>query len=409
MSAIKYISYGDTSGYGLAGLAYLRGLVNLGHRLWWRPIFWGAGGLQYWARELGREQLEIVRAAEGDPTLRDIHAVLDATETACEYDTVIAHIVPEYLPGTFEPGKRNLAYCAWESDTIPAHWPEILNRYDAVLVPSAFNAETFRRGGVRVPVFVLPHIRRHAHDEVTPAARAKLRGLLQIPADNFVFYSVGAWMLRKDFPRLVQAYVEEFSQAEPVSLLIKTSTRSVHHELPQERGKTPQQMVQEAADQANAECRRQGAHITVLSADGLSGAWIDCIHQVGDAFVSLSRAEGWGMGGFEAALLGRPVLMTGWGGALDYLGADNPLNLAFSLEPIDWPGTSYAPDHRWAVADIADVRRKLRCVFDARGEPLDSVTQLSERLCNEFSESRVMRTFAAILRAEGGAAVAASP
>ncbi|WP_217619465.1 hypothetical protein, partial [Achromobacter sp. GbtcB20] len=88
------------------------------------------------------------------------------------------------------------AYCTWESDRIPAHWPAILYRYDGVLVPSRFNAEVFRAGGVTVPLHVVPHMRRHAHDDVTPQERADLRRQLGIGADAFVFYTIGAWMLR---------------------------------------------------------------------------------------------------------------------------------------------------------------------------------------------------------------------
>ena len=396
MRSIKYVSYGDTTGYGLSGLAYIRGLLNQGCRVQWLPIFWGAQGLQYWHPSLGREVLEVVNASKGDPSLRDIHAILDATTQAddTDHETVIHHLIPEYMPDT-EPGKRNLAYCAWESDRIPAHWPVLLNRYDAVFVPSRFNAEVFVAGGVTVPVHVVPHIRRHAHEETTPAQRAQLRSQLDIPSHHFVFYSIGAWMLRKDFPRLVQAFIEEFERQEPVSLLIKTSTYAVHHALPHEDGKHTLQMVQEAVDETHARCGRLGGHVAVIAADGISGAWIDCIHQLGDAYVSLSRAEGWGMGGFEAALLGRPVLMTGWGGVLDYLGEDHPLNLGYRLEHIDWPGTSYAPDHRWAVTDVADVRRKLRAVFESSRSASDwafeRAAELSEHIGERYAEARVMR------------------
>lgn len=391
---IKYISYGDTTGYGLSGLAYLRGLLNLGFEVQWQPVFWGAQGLQFWTPAMAPQLLEAVRTAGDDPALRDLPAILarSAAPRACEI--VVAHLVPEYLPACLEAGKRNFAYCTWESDRIPAHWPAILNRFDGVLVPSTFNAEVFRAGGVTAPLYVVPHIRRHAHDDVTPEQRAGLRRRLGVADDAHVFYTIGAWMLRKDLPRLAEAFVAEFSADEPVALVVKTSTAPVHFPLPQERGKTSVQLMRETLDAfAARHGRARLPTVALLAADGIGGGWIDCLHQLGDTYVSLSRAEGWGMGAFDAAALGRPVLMTGWSGHLDFLGRDHPGLVGGRLEPIDWPGTSYGPDHRWAVADLADARAKMRYRFVHRDRPDGHARRLSETIANRYAEGAVMRLF----------------
>ena len=391
---IKYISYGDTTGYGLSGLAYLRGLLNLGFDVQWQPVFWGAQGLQRWEPGMAPQLLEAVRAAADDPSLRDLPAILAHTSAARDYRIVVAHLVPEYLPACLEPGKANFAYCTWESDRIPAHWPAILNRYDAVLVPSRFNAEVFRAGGVTVPLHVVPHIRRHAHDDVTPQERADVRRQLGIDADAFVFYTIGAWMLRKDLPRLIEAFLQEFRHDEAVALCIKTSSKPVHFPLPHEAGKTSLQLVRETmAAFRDAHGRTQLPTVGVLAGDGVSGAWIDRLHQVGDTYVSLTRAEGWGMGAFDAAALGRPVLMTGWSGQLDFLGRDHPGLIGGTLAPIDWPGTSYGPDHQWAIADIADARNKMRYRFAHRDQPDPHARRLSETIANRYAEGAVMRQF----------------
>lgn len=395
---IKYISYGDTTGYGLAGLAYLRGLLNRGLDVHWQPVFWGAQGLQFWTPQMAPQLLEAVRAAPDDPSLRDLPALLARTATPRAYSIVVAHLVPEYLPACLEPGKINIAYCTWESDRIPAHWPAILNRFDAVLVPSTFNAEVFRAGGVTVPVHVVPHIRRHAHDDVTPDARAALRSRLGIPEGHHVFYTIGAWMLRKDLPRLIEAFVEEFDADEPAALCIKTSVKPVHFPLPQEQGKTSLELVQETLrDSATRLGRTRLPTVAVLAADGIGGAWIDCLHGIGDTYVSLTRAEGWGMGAFDAAALGRPVLMTGWSGQLDFLGRDHPGLVGGMLAPIDWPGTSYGTDHRWAVADVADARAKMRYRFAHRHAPDPHARRLSETIANRYAEGVVMRGFCAAI------------
>jgi len=392
---IKYISYGDTSGYGLAGIGYLRGLLNLGLDVQWQPVFWGAHGLQFWTPGMAPQLLEIVRsAAPPDPALRDLPAILAHTAAPRGYHTVVAHLVPEYLPACLEAGKRNIAYCTWESDRIPVHWPAILNRYDAVLVPSHFNADVFRAGGVTVPVHVVPHIRRHAHDDATPAQVAELRGGLGIPPDAFVFYTIGAWMLRKDLARLIEAFLDEFTPDEPVALCLKTSGKPVHFALPHEQGKTSLQLVHETLQRVAARTgRTRLPTVAVMAGDGVSGAWIDCLHRMGDAYISLARAEGWGMGAFDAAALGRPVLATGWSGYLDFLGHDHPGLIDYTLAPIDWPGTSYGADHRWAIADTSDARRRMRRQFARRGQPDAHAQRLAETIANRYAEGAVMRLF----------------
>lgn len=389
---IKFISYGDTTGYGLAGIVYLRGLLNLGLELQWQPVFWGPNGLQFWTPAMAPQLLDIVRSADPpDPALRDLAAILALTAAPRDYHTVLAHLVPEYLPACLEAGKRNFAYCTWESNRIPAHWPAILNRYDGVLVPSQFNAEVFRSGGVTVPLHVVPHIRRHANEDATPGQLAQLRSGLGIKPQDYVLYTIGAWMLRKDLPRLITAFVEEFSADEPVALCIKMSSRPVHFALPHEQGKTSLQLVHESMQQVAARSgRARLPTVAVMVGDGVSGAWIDRLHRMGDAYISLARAEGWGMGAFDAAALGRPVLATGWSGPLDFLGHDHPGLIACTLEPIDWPGTSYGADHCWAVADLADARRQMRRQFARRGQADAHAQRLSETIANRYAEGTVM-------------------
>src|ERR1019366_10116369 len=46
---------------------------------------------------------------------------------------------------------------------------------------------------------------------------------------------------------------------------------------------------------------------------------LHALHIRGDCFVSLCRSEGWGLGAFDAAAYGNPVVTTGHGGHLEYL------------------------------------------------------------------------------------------
>ena len=63
---------------------------------------------------------------------------------------------------------------------------------------------------------------------------------------------------------------------------------------------------------------------------------IGALHHRGDCFVSLCRSEGWGLGAFDAAAYGNPVVTTGFGGHSDYL-AGTPYLVDFDLVPVHDP------------------------------------------------------------------------
>ena len=57
----------------------------------------------------------------------------------------------------------------------------------------------------------------------------------------------------------------------------------------------------------------------MIADEGLSDGEMLALHERGDCFVSLARTEGWGLGTFDAARLGKPVVTTDYGGQLDFL------------------------------------------------------------------------------------------
>jgi glycosyltransferase involved in cell wall biosynthesis len=105
--------------------------------------------------------------------------------------------------------------------------------------------------------------------------------------------------------------------------------------------------------------------------------------------VSLCRGEGWGIGAFDAAAHGNPVVMTAFGGQLDYLNRDLAYLVNYGLVPVINPQAplSYSPDQRWAEPDIRHGAQQLRDVLAhpdearARGRALqaDVLARFGER------------------------------
>ncbi|HEV3240034.1 MAG TPA: hypothetical protein VG429_06490 [Casimicrobiaceae bacterium] len=393
---VKYIAYGNSSGYGLTAIAYARALHNAGVPVWWQPWFLGPRP-EMWRAEDGLARLPLGRAAEGDAALADLPSLVAALTRPIAYDTVLVHTVPEHWPRFIEVGKRAVGYTAWETDAVPSHWPELLNAMDAIAVPSRQNAEVFVRGGVTVPVHVVPHIRRHAWSDTARDDAIALRLRLRVPDDHFVFYSIAAWDPRKALGDLVATFVRTFSAQDRVTLLIKTSAAVSNAA---EGGGMPVEgALREIARAAQPGAGREPPNFAVIAADDISGRTLDAIHALGDCFVSLSHGEGWGMGAFDAAAGGKPVLMTGWGGQLDYLGADYPGLIDYRRVGVSgWlPHASYQPTQSWAAADPGHAAALMRAAVAREPRLLEAAAATREAIANRYAEPVVARQLVAAL------------
>jgi glycosyltransferase involved in cell wall biosynthesis len=115
--------------------------------------------------------------------------------------------------------------------------------------------------------------------------------------------------------------------------------------------------------------------------------------------VSLSRSEGFGLGGFDAATHGRPVIAVGYGGPPDYLGADwrgrvpHRMIRAENLSGYEWFDDGYfwpQPDDEAAFALMRE--------FAANPAPFRAeVEATSIRIREEFGADAVTRRLLAAL------------
>ena len=393
---VKYIAYPNASGYGLAAVAYVRALHNAGVPVWWQPWFLG-GEPHLWTPRDGLDTLPLAQAAEGWAALADLPSLIAATMRPIEYDTVVAHVVPEHWPRLVEPVKRMLGYTVWETDALPSHWPALLNAMSAIAVPSRMNSEIFRRGGVSRTVHVVPHVRRHAWTAAARDAAAALRLRLRIPDDHFVFYTIGAWDPRKALDDLMTTFATTFRAEDRVTLLIKTT--STIGNAANGSGSPVETRVRAIADLLMRQTGRPRPNFAVIAADDISGRTIDAIHALGDCYVSLTHGEGWGLGAFDAAALGTPVLITGWGGQLDYLGDDYPGLIRYRMARVSgWlPHASYRGDQLWASPDLDHASALMRAAVSRDASLFEAAERVRENIANRFAEPIVARQLLAAI------------
>jgi hypothetical protein len=141
----------------------------------------------------------------------------------------ICHATPDaWVPSMF-PGWDAIAPCPhpseaayaigrtmYETDRVPASWVERCNRMDEIWVPTAFHVEAFEKSGVdRSKLVVMPEAVDTVFFDPSKAEAMHLDGIKE---GSFVFLSVFKWERRKGWELLLQAYFEEFTDADPVRL-----------------------------------------------------------------------------------------------------------------------------------------------------------------------------------------------
>jgi glycosyltransferase involved in cell wall biosynthesis len=374
MIGIKYVSLHEPSGYGIAGRRYIQGLRNCGVPLTWSPMVNGHAGYVPFYGNID------------DPELGSVCNV------QIPYDTVIVHTVPEYFPfwTEREKGKTIIGYTVWETDKLPHHWPSLLNRMDRIFVPCRWNAEVFRKCGVECAVDVIPHI--SANVQTTEAFSFK-----DIRNDDFIFYCINTWTARKAIWKTIQCYLDCFTRADPVVLILKTSRRDLTKHYFRGFYRSTRRSLRHLLKRYS-----NPARICLLD-QALTEEEMLQLHQRGDCYISLCRSEGWGLGAFDAAAHGNPIIITGYGGQLDYLLPESTYIVEHTMIPVNDPGPqsrSYSNDQLWAEPDVAHAAKLMKHVFTHRDEAAEKGKQLQRYVSASFHEKTISEKILAIVGKE---------
>ena len=243
----------------------------------------------------------------------------------------------------------------WEFPRLPGAWCDGLACMDAVLAPSRFIQTALERALPGLPVF-------HFVQAVwLPAGVRADRARFGIPAGTCAF--VTAFDTRSDLARknplgALEAFRRAFADsAAAVRLVLRIQNA---------RGS--------AAEPGSAEAELRAAaagDARVLLVDGpLTHADVLSLVASCDAYVSLHRAEGLGLGPLEAMALGRPAVATAWSGNLDYMSADDSLLVPAREVPVTGTSIRAYQQHRlgagqtWGEPDLDVAARHLRALAE---------------------------------------------
>lgn len=328
----------DPSGYGDEA----RHFIKMLHKSW--PIRVG---------HVGRFSLEFLTGMSGED--RELFGRLGNGPPAEDYISVIN--LPAYAFVRDQKALYNIGRTIFETDRIPSQWVEACNRMDEIWVPTAFNVESFRRSGVRVPIHTVPQ------GVDCEFFRPGLKPLSIPGRRGFAFLSVFEWTYRKGWDLLLKAWAEAFSPRDDVCLLLRTypintldsenAQREILHRinlfLHQEMGISTKDV----------------APIIVLG-NQIPAKEMPHLYASADAFVLPSRGEGWGRPYMEAMACGLPVIGTRWGGNLTFMNSGNSYLVDIvGLEEVgDQMEINFYRGHCWAAPSLESLKACVRQVYD---------------------------------------------
>jgi len=373
IKGIRYYSLLNC-GYGDAALTYIEGLLEQNIPLRWSPLVNTQWGLAPWRLLPNDWRPDISEMATGT---KNREAILQCLEQDIDYDVVFLHTIPEPWPKLVESDRINIGYTVWETDRLPAHWPEVLNSVEHICVPCEFNHELFSFGEGRA-VSVVPHAIDKPLYKNTDQDRHEYKRKRGIGDGVYIFYVIATWDPRKSMSETLRTFLRAFDADDKVCLLVKTDEKVAGD-----------RAVSDIVAEIQSEF--SNAPEVVLIAERVSSREIQLIHEISDCFFSLTHCEGWGLGAFSAAATGNPVIITGWGGQLDYLPDDISYHVRYVLNAVqeksDW--ASYDKSQNWAYADTDDARKILRHCYQNRQEAKEKGLALKAFVNDRYSAEKV--------------------
>lgn len=223
------------------------------------------------------------------------------------------------LEGLFDYtiGKRNIAYWSIDYSLLGGKGcpsPGLLNAIpDSIWVPSMHSKVALVNSGVvEEKISIVPN---GFWDNVfVPQNREKNRKFVFLHISNFKFY------LRKGIDVLLEAFIKAFDKNDDVELRIHSQNEENLSEI--------YNFISEFQRKYN------NSPVITITIEPLSHKEMCHLYNSCDCFVFPSRGESFGLPPLEAMACMKPVIVTNWGGMIDFCNTRNAYLIDYDLVPV---------------------------------------------------------------------------
>jgi glycosyltransferase involved in cell wall biosynthesis len=240
--------------------------------------------------------------------------------------------------------RYNIGFWYWELADFPAEWQCHFACYDEIWVASSFCQAAIAAKSPLPVVKIPPPV---VVERLNPVDRS----FFGLPEGAFVFLFIFDFLSsseRKNPGGVIEAFRRTFGHDEDVLLLIKCVNS----------GHAPAAREQMAL-------LAEGLRVRFID-DYLVKADLNALLSLCDCYISLHRAEGFGLPLAEAMYLEKPVIATGYSGNLEFMDSNNSFLVKHQLVEIEADCGPYRKGNLWAEPDLCHAGQQMKLVFEER-------------------------------------------
>lgn len=285
------------------------------------------------------------------------------------------------IPSEFQSvGKYNIGITAGiETDVCSPEWIEGCNKMDLIIVPSIHAKNIFIETSyekrekstgdslglikIKKPIEVLHEGVRTDIYNKSNSLETSVNEKLNSIKEDFAFLFVGHWLKgdfgedRKDVSGLIYTFLNRFKDTKnPPALVLKTSMGTFS-----ESGKN---QILNKINQIKSNINSKKLPNIYLMYGDLNENEMNTLynHKKIKAFVSFTKGEGYGRPIAEFMTTGKPIIVSGWSGHLDFINPNSHILLKGQLKPVHesavW-NTIINKGSKWFSVDYDNASKKL--------------------------------------------------
>lgn len=247
--------------------------------------------------------------------------------------------------------RYNIGYWLWELEDFPEEWIGNFHLVDEIWTPAEFISNTLRKYTDK-PVNTIPYA------VTAPTDDAFGRKYFHLPEEEFLYlmmFDGGSRAERKNPDAVIEAFKRAYGQVqgmdtqqkgtEKVGLVVKINE-------PEQSEKDIRYIKEKLAGYENI----------YFICETLTKVQVNSLIKCVDVFVSLHRAEGFGLVLAEAMIVGTPVIATNWSANTEFMNSEVACMVDARMVEIKRALPPFKKGYHWADADVdqaADYMRKL--------------------------------------------------
>ncbi len=302
---------------------------------------------------------------------------------------VIQHSLPHYFEYVGECG-LNVGITYMETVPTPYLWKRQCSYMDLILSSDEDMSDALHKSGINNEIIPVPCDTSKYDKDI--GLLPSIKNLKE--SGDFVFYTMGEMVQRKNLYALLKAFFSEFREDEPVKLVIKTSLGGIKKE------QLFQTINNDVAKIRSGMLLPPSTQQIVFLGSWLSEDEVLQFHKSCDCFIQVSHGEGFSLPAFDAMAMGNTPIVSNIGGYKNYINNDTGW-LVNCRQTVCFGETPHYPElfngvtQTWADPDLLQLKQCMREAYSQKNRA--AKVEFGKKQIRNFSYQSIGTKMAEVL------------